>query len=61
MYEPIKYEDGWWITFWSPQQGRRIQNAGPYKTKQLAILDIEVLIKKPFKKNDTTTNKGRLR
>jgi len=55
IYEAIKYPDGWWITYLSTTQNKRIKSHGPYKQKSFAELDIEVLNNKYKKINDKTT------
>lgn len=42
-YEIKNYPDGWWITFFSSGQGKRIQLHGPYVKKAFAELDLEKL------------------
>jgi hypothetical protein len=42
-YEIKNYLDGWWITFFSSGQGKRIQLRGPYVKKTYAELDLEKL------------------
>lgn len=43
-YEPKKYSDGWYITFWCTGQNRRIKISEAYKLKSECELDIETLI-----------------
>ena len=38
-----KYEDGWWITRWSEHRKDRLKLIGPFKTKQLAKNEREIL------------------
>jgi len=38
-----EYPDGFWITFYSTNQGKRIQIRGPYVKKSFAVLDLEKL------------------
>lgn len=38
-----KYSDGWWITWFNQVRNKRIQMSGPYKIKDEAIRDMEVL------------------
>lgn len=42
-YSIKKYESGWWITFWSLSQNKRIKTNGPYHLKIEAELDMEIL------------------
>ena len=42
-YKVKQYPDGWWITFFSTGQGKRIQLRGPYAKKSYAELDLETL------------------
>lgn len=46
IYEAKKYPDGWYITYFSTTQNKRIKPHGPYKQKSFAELDIETLSKK---------------
>ena len=46
QYKPSdikEYPDGWYITFFSTTQGKRIQLHGPYVKKAFAELDLEKL------------------
>lgn len=47
-----KYSTGWWLTFWSEDQVRRIATDGPYRTKDGADADREAINakRKKFKK-----------
>ena len=45
-----KYSTGWWLTFWSEGQGKRIATDGPYRTKDGADADREVINAKRKKK-----------
>lgn len=42
-YIIIKYEDGYWITWWSNWSQKRMKHKGPYKNKVLAQLDLEII------------------
>ena len=39
-YAPLKYSDGWYITFISVS-GTVIKSHGPYKSKYLTLLNID--------------------
>lgn len=43
-YTPLKYSNGWYITFISAS-GNVIKSHGPYKTRYLALLDIDKITK----------------
>lgn len=45
----IKYPEGWAITKWDEDQKRRIKFQYWCKTKQLALLDLEVLNNRKIK------------
>ena len=43
----FKYLDGYWITSWMAIRGCRVKISGPYKNKDMALLDMEVLNNRP--------------